>query len=91
VQQPTIDLSLFLRDESGKLLLAARRRMQPLPEPVKPSVTFYDAALARALAARPEFLRLSLGREKLIIERRLAANETLPAIDAQVLGNQDTG
>jgi len=91
VQQSTIDLSLFLRDTSGKPLLAARRRMQPLPEPAQPSVAVYDVALARALAARPEFLRLSLEREKLLVERRLAANETLPAIDAQVLGNQDAG
>ncbi|MFM8413517.1 MAG: TolC family protein [Planctomycetota bacterium] len=91
VQQSTIDLSLFLRDESGKPLLPARRRMRPLPEPVPPSVSFYEESLARALAARPEFQRLSLEREKLFVERRLAANDTLPGIDAQVAGNQDAG
>lgn len=91
VQQSTIDLSLFVRDESGKPLLPARRRMRPLPEPVPPSVSFYEESLARALAARPEFQRLSLEREKLFVDRRLAANDTLPGIDAQVAGNQDAG
>jgi outer membrane protein TolC len=91
VQQSTIDLSLFLRDAAGKPLLPARRRMQPLPEPVPLTISFYEAALARALGARPEFQRLSLEREKLFVERRLAVNQTLPGIDAQVFGNQDTG
>jgi len=91
VQMATIDLSLFLRDSGGKPLLPARRRMQPLPEPEEPSVSFYEASLARAIAARPEFQRLSLEREKLFVERRLAANDTLPNIDGQVSGNQDAG
>ena len=91
VQLSTIDLSLFLRDSGGKPLLPARRRMQPLPEPVEPAVSFYESSLARALAARPEFQRLSLEREKLFVERRLAANDTLPNIDGQVYGNQDAG
>jgi len=91
VQMSTIDLSLFLRDSGGKPLLPARRRMQPLPEPEEPSVSFYETSLARAIAARPEFQRLSLEREKLFVERRLAANDTLPNIDGQVYGNQDAG
>lgn len=91
VQQSTIDLSLFLRDDSGRPLLPTRRRMLKLPEPVVPEPTMYDQALARALAARPEFQKLSLERQKLGVERRLAANDTLPGIDAQVFGNQDAG
>jgi cobalt-zinc-cadmium efflux system outer membrane protein len=91
VQRATIDLSLFLRSEDGKPLLPARRRMKPLPEPVKPGPAVYEATLSRALAVRPEFARLSLEREKLIVERRLAFNETLPGVDAQLVGNQDAG
>jgi cobalt-zinc-cadmium efflux system outer membrane protein len=91
VQQATIDLSLFLRNDAGKPLLPARRRMKVLPEPMKPEPAVYEAALSRALAARPEFARLSLEREKLIVERRLAVNETLPGVDAQLVGNQDAG
>ena len=91
VQQTTIDLSLFLRDTAGKPLLPARRRMKPLPAPIQPVVRFYEESLTRALGARPEFQRLSLEREKLVVERRLAANQTLPGIDAQLVGNQDAG
>lgn len=91
VQQSTIDMSLFLRDDSGRPLLPARKRMQPLPEPIVPEPSLYEQALSRALATRPEFQRLSLERQKVGVERRLAANDTLPNIDAQVYGNQDAG
>jgi cobalt-zinc-cadmium efflux system outer membrane protein len=91
VQQSAIDLSLFLRDDSGKPLLPGRARMQTLPEPIQPSASVYEQSLSRALAARPEFRRISLEREKLVVERRLAANQTLPGIDAQLVGNQDAG
>jgi outer membrane protein TolC len=91
VQQATIDLSLFHRDDSGRPLLARRRRMQPLPEPVQPTPLLYQESLARALGSRPEFQRLSLQREKLLVERRLASNQTLPNLDGQLVGNQDAG
>ncbi|MGI9178876.1 MAG: TolC family protein, partial [Pirellulales bacterium] len=91
VQQATIELSLYHRDASGRPLLARRRRMQPVPQPVRPTVALYEESLARALGSRPEFQRLALQKEKLVIERRLAANQTLPGVDGQVLGNQDAG
>ena len=91
VQQAAIDLSLYHRDASGRPLLARRARMRPVPQPVKPSIELYQQALSRALGARPEFQRLSLQRQKLAIERKLAANQTLPGIDGQLLGNQDAG
>jgi outer membrane protein TolC len=91
VQQATIDLSLYYRDASGKPLLAGRPRMRPLPEPVPPSPVVFQQSLTRALAARPEFQRLALQREKLLVERRFAENQTLPGLDAQIAGNQDAG
>ncbi len=91
VQQAAIELSLYHRDPSGRPLLARRSRMRRLPEPIKPTITLYQDSLARALGARPEFQRLSLQREKLLVERRFAANQTLPGIDGQLAGNQDAG
>lgn len=91
VQQAAIDLSLYHRDPSGRPLLAGRRRMQPVPTPVKPTIELYQQSLARAMGSRPEFQRLALQKEKLVVERRLAANQTLPGIDGQLLGNQDAG
>jgi len=89
LQQATIDLSLFFRDAAGRPLLASRRRIRPMAKPVPPDRTTFDAALSRALAERPEFARLSLQREKLAVERRFAANQLMPVIDSQIVGNQD--
>lgn len=91
VQQAAIDLSLYHRDPSGRPLLARRGRMRPVPMPVQPTVALYEQSLARALGSRPEFQRLALQKEKLVVERRLAVNQTLPGIDGQLLGNQDAG
>jgi len=91
VQQASIELSLYHRNDSGHPLLARRSRMRPVPQPVEPTIDVYQQSLARASSARPEFQRLSLQREKLLVERRLAVNQTLPGIDGQILGNQDAG
>ncbi|MFM8291049.1 MAG: TolC family protein, partial [Planctomycetia bacterium] len=91
VQQAAIELSLFHRDPTGRPLLARRNRMQPLPQPVQPAPAVFEQAVTRALRSRPEFQRLSLHKEKLLVERRLAANQMLPGIDGQILGNQDAG
>ncbi len=91
VQQSVIDLSLFHRDAAGKPMLASRRRMQPIAQPAPLQPSLFEESLSRALATRPEFQRLSLQREKLIVDRRLAVNNTLPGVDGQILGNQDVG
>jgi outer membrane protein TolC len=65
--------------------------MRPLPTPVEPTIAVYEESLSRAFAARPEFARLSLQREKLLVERKLAYNQTLPGVDGQITGNQDAG
>ncbi|NBW95156.1 MAG: hypothetical protein EBR28_00105 [Planctomycetia bacterium] len=91
VQQATIDLSMYYRDPAGRPLLAGRRRMQALPEPVAPTAVLFQQSLTRALGARPEFQRLALQREKLLVERRFAENQALPGLDAQIAGNQDAG
>ena len=91
IQQSAIDLSLFHRDASGRPLLARRVRMRPVPQPIRPTIAIYEQSLSRALGARPEFQRLALQKEKLVIERRLAVNQTLPGVDGQIFGNQDAG
>jgi outer membrane protein TolC len=91
VQQAAIELSLYHRDPTGRPLLARKTRMQTVPQPVPPTMAVYEQAVARALRARPEFQRLGLQKEKLLVERRLAANQFLPGIDGQLLGNQDAG
>ena len=91
MQQASIELSLYHRDDGGRPLLARRSRMRPVPMPAEPTIELYEQSLARASASRPEFQRLSLQREKLLVERKLAVNQTLPGIDGQLTGNQDAG
>jgi cobalt-zinc-cadmium efflux system outer membrane protein len=91
MQQASIELSLYHRDNGGRPLLARRSRMRPVPMPAEPTIELYEQSLARASASRPEFQRLSLQREKLLVERKLAVNQTLPGIDGQLTGNQDAG
>ena len=91
VQQAAIELSLYHRDPAGRPLLARKTRMRPVPQPVQPTLAVYEQSVARALRSRPEFQRLALQKEKLVVERRLAANQFLPGIDGQLLGNQDAG
>jgi outer membrane protein, heavy metal efflux system len=91
MQQASIELSLYHRDDGGRPLLARRSRMRPVPMPAEPTIEIYEQSLARASASRPEFQRLALQREKLLVERKLSVNQTLPGIDGQLTGNQDAG
>jgi len=91
VQQSSIDLSLYHRSVDGRPLMAARSRQQPLPTPEQPTIERYQRSLDRALGSRPEFQRFALQRQKLLVERKLATNQTLPGIDGQIAGNQDAG
>jgi len=90
-QQSAIELSLYHRDPGGRPLLARRIRQRPLPVPEPTTVDRYQQSLARALAERPEFQRFALQRQKILVERKLAVNQTLPGIDGQISGNQDSG
>ncbi|HVK10602.1 MAG TPA: TolC family protein, partial [Gemmataceae bacterium] len=90
-QQAGIELSLFLRDATGRPTLAGLDRLPSFPPvgPVDPAG--FDAALAAALEARPEPRRLRLQRERALVDLRLAENQTLPAVNAVVAGTQDVG
>ena len=90
-QQATIDLSLFLRDAAGSPTLAGADRLPAFP-PVQPvDVGTFPAALQTAFDLRPEPRRLRLRRDQVAVDLRLAANDTLPAVNAVVAVAQDTG
>ena len=90
-QQATIELSLFLRDAESRPTLAGVDRLPAFPDvgPVDPNV--FDAALRTALDQRPEPIRLRLQRDRAAVEQRLAANQTLPSLNAIVSASQDVG
>lgn len=90
-QQSTIDLSLFLRDESGRPTLAGLERLPQFP-PVQPlDLKTFDESLQTAFNLRPEPRRLRLQREKAEVEFKLASNQTLPSLNALVGASQDIG
>lgn len=90
-QQASIDLSLFLRDESGQPTLAGPERLPNFPEVVPIEAKSFAAALQTALDQRPEPRRLRLQREKALVDLRLANNQAMPSVNAVVAGSQDIG
>jgi outer membrane protein TolC len=82
LQQAAIDLSLFYRDAQGNPVLASKDDIPP----AFPDLTNIDESqLARdielAIAKRPDLARFSIQKAQTEIDRRLAANQTRPAID----------
>jgi outer membrane protein TolC len=90
-QQATIELSLFLRDETGTPTLAGPGRLPDFPEATPVDPASFDAALRTAFELRPEPRRLALQRERAAVELRLARNHTLPTLNATLAGSQDVG
>ncbi len=90
-QQATIDLSLFLRDATGRPTLAGTDRLPSFPEVQPVDLTVFDTALQMAFDQRPEPRRLRLQRERAAVELRVAVNQTLPSVNAVVAVSQDVG
>ncbi len=90
-QQAAIDLSLFLRDRTGGPTLASTDRLPAFPEVQPLDLNGFDTALQTAFEQRPEPRRLRLQRDKAAVELRLAANQTLPSLNAVVAAAQDVG
>jgi outer membrane protein TolC len=91
-QQATIELSLFLRDETGRPTLAGVDRLPPdFPKVESIDPAAFDRALQTAFQMRPEPRRLRLLREKAIVDLRLAQNQVLPTLNAGLGGSQDAG
>lgn len=90
-QQATIELSLFLRNDTGSPSLAGLDRLPALPEPTPIEPGAFEAALRSALDLRPEPVRLRLLRERTAVDLALATNQTLPSLNATLGVSQDVG
>lgn len=82
MQQASIELSLFYRDEAGQPRLAGQEQM---PGSLPPTGTLSEEQVARdmagALRQRPEIARLQQQAEQLRVDIRLARNDAMPALD----------
>lgn len=91
VEQAAIELAVFLRDADGGSLPPTEERLPPrLREPELP-LPLPDGVLLDSLRLRPERRRLSLLAQQLEIERKLAKNQLLPAVDLFGVVSRDLG
>ncbi len=94
LEQAANELSLLLRDDSGKTMrLSADRLPSRLPEPtlVVEAEGQLRADLDRAQAARPEAKRLARQSEQAKVDLTLAENQMRPGIDLQLAASKDIG
>jgi len=83
LQQATIELSLFWRDEQGNPLLVSEEKqgaILPLPNRSEEPLD----GIEKALTSRPDLLRFSALKAQNEIERVFSENQTAPKIDLQV-------
>lgn len=90
-EQAAIELSLYLRNDSGAPVVALPARWRPFPAVVEAPLPSLEPALAAALAKRPEPRRLAAQRRQLELEASLAENQRLPGLDLTVAASKDLG
>jgi cobalt-zinc-cadmium efflux system outer membrane protein len=96
LQAAAIELSIYLRDERGWPLVVDSRRLPQSFPPAPPGQDEQDPArrgrdTSVALKNRPELERLRLQAEQLRVDRDLAKNQGLPAIDLVAMVSHDFG
>jgi len=85
LQQATIDLSLYWRDQQNNPIFAGPEHLgASLPMPATESEP--KDGLDKALQARPDLLRFSALKKQNEIELVLAENQTAPKVDIQFQG-----
>ena len=82
LENSSIELSLFLRDDSGQPQLAPAEKLLPgFPDPAEISENQMLEDMNAALSRRPEVLRFIFQRNQVQLDRKLAENQRLPNID----------
>lgn len=83
LEQASIELSLFLRDQGGDPVLVSPDRLPkafPAPQEISDRRLLDD--IDAALQRRPEIARLVAQRDQLDIDKKLAINQQYPGVDA---------
>ncbi len=92
LEQAAIELSLFLRDTSGKPFSPKESTLpKSFPEPSADAPTIGAADYSIAAAQRPDARRLQLQLRQTQIEFDWAKNQRALGIDVQLAGSQDIG
>lgn len=86
-----IELSLFLRDAAGKPRLPTATELPAFAEPKPLVVGSVEDEIKKAVARRPEIVRLEEQKKQVGIEKDLAKNAGKPAFDFQIVAAKDFG
>ena len=92
VQEAAIKLSLFMRDENCRPVVAIDEMLPSrFPTATVPSAEEVESDIVQALSQRPELLDLDFQRRQVEVELRYARNLTLPKLDGFAEASQDMG
>ena len=91
-QSAAITLSLFLRTDDGRPLLATENNL-PTDFPImgESDPQQLDADIAQAISQRPEIAEIDFELQKVQIDRQAAQNLLLPKLDVVVGASKDMG
>lgn len=91
LRQAALELARHLRDASGRMEIPDPERLPAaFPEPTPPEYDLEDM-VDKAWRMRPDLIRMSLQRDALAVERRLARNQRSPRIDLDAYVAKDLG
>jgi len=90
-RQAAVELSLFIRDETGQPIVVPAAQLAEFPEPSLPDEQQYRSDIDAALQIRPELRYLRLQRQKAAVDLTMARNQQLPSLDVGMLAAQDVG
>ena len=91
MEQTAAKLSVYLRDGSGKPVVATEEQLPGFPEPSQVDDLQLDQDIQKALSNRPELRMLDLLRQQTQIDYSEATNQLQPELNAVVWGSQDIG
>lgn len=85
-------LSLYLRnDEGDPVIPSTERQPKAFPEPTPLDAATVEADVSRAIGRRPEIREYEAKRRQYEVERELASNDRLPALNVLVAGAKQFG
>ncbi|MCC5815047.1 MAG: TolC family protein [Leptospira sp.] len=92
LQKAAIDLSLFLREPSGKMVLPSSDLLpEKFPFHENLIVTDQRKVIEQAYKRRPEVKEFQSRKEKVAVDRQLEQNNLRPQVDLVVAASQDLG
>ena len=91
MEQTAAKLSVYLRDGSGKPIVATEEQLPGFPEPSAVDELQLEQDIQMALSNRPELRMLDLLRQQTQIDYSEATNQLQPELNAVLWGSQDIG